>query len=76
MKHLKKTNVAKESAVHVLAGLITNYPLSLFCIWLCIDVLEMTNTFYIGTTTTAIITVVAYVRVYLIRSRYENQRVN
>lgn len=64
-------SVAKESAVHVLAGLVTNYPLSLVGIWLCIDVLEMTNSLYIGTAVTAFLTVFAYIRVYYIRSRYE-----
>lgn len=59
--------IHKETATTVGTGLLINYPLNLFLLFVCIDVWGMTNTFYIGTLITALMTFVAYVRVYSIR---------
>ena len=57
----------KETFTTVFTGLIVNYPLNLLGLFICIDLWGMTDTFTIGTTVTAWMTVVAYVRVYTIR---------
>lgn len=59
--------IHKETATTVGTGLLINYPLNLFLLFVCIDLWGMTNTFYIGTLITALMTFVAYVRVYSIR---------
>lgn len=66
-------SVAKESAVIVLTGTLVNYPLSLLFLWLSLDVMGM-GTLSSGTFTTLCLTLVAYARVYYIRTRYESGR--
>jgi len=61
----------KETLTTVGTGLLINYPLNLLGLWICIDLLEWTDSFLIGTTITAWMTVVAYTRVFLIRSYYD-----
>jgi hypothetical protein len=61
----------KETLTTVGTGLVVNYPLNLIGLWICIDLLEWTDSFIIGTTITAWMTVVAYTRVFLIRSYYD-----
>ena len=61
----------KETFTTVGTGLLVNYPLNLLGLWICIDLLEWTDSFLIGTTITAWMTVVAYTRVFLIRSYYD-----
>ena len=61
----------KETLTTVGTGLIVNYPLNLIGLWICIDLLEWTDSFTIGTTITAWMTVVAYTRVFIIRSYYD-----
>tara|TARA_R100000541_G_scaffold6156_1_gene13639 strand:+ start:1078 stop:1293 length:216 start_codon:yes stop_codon:yes gene_type:complete len=63
--------ILKESSVVVLTGLLINYPLSLFFLYLLIDVLGITSVFWIGTLSTLGLTVVAFGRVYIIRRHYE-----
>ena len=58
----------KETAITVVTGLMINYPIQLLLLFLLIDVFNMTSTFYIGTLITVIMTVIAYARVYTIRS--------
>jgi hypothetical protein len=61
----------KETLTTVGTGLIVNYPLNLLGLYICIDLLEWTDSFTIGTTITAWMTVVAYTRVFIIRSYYD-----
>jgi len=63
----------KETFTTVFTGLLINYPLNLIGLWVCIDILGMTSALYIGTSITAFMTIVAYVRVYTIR-RYFGKR--
>lgn len=69
----KSRQIHKETFTTVFTGLLINYPLNLFGLWLCISVLGMTSPLYIGTTITAFMTVIAYTRVYIIR-RYFYQK--
>lgn len=64
---VQSRSIHKETATTVGTGLIINYPTNLFLLFICIDVIGMTNTFYIGTLITALMTVIAYCRVYTIR---------
>ncbi len=67
--------IHKETFTTVFTGLLINYPLNLFGLFICIDILGMTSAFYIGTTITAFMTFVAYTRVYIIRRYfYKHQR--
>ena len=70
---VKSRKIHKETATTVGTGLLINYPLNLFLSFVFIDLLSWENTFYIGTTITALMTVVAYTRVYTIR-RWFNDR--
>jgi hypothetical protein len=69
----KSRQIHKETFTTVFTGLLINYPLNLFGLWLCISVLGMTSPLYIGTTITAFMTIIAYTRVYVIR-RYFYQK--
>ena len=69
----KSRQIHKETFTTVFTGLLINYPLNLFGLWLCISVFGMTSPLYIGTTITAFMTVIAYTRVYVIR-RYFYQK--
>jgi hypothetical protein len=61
-------DILKQTHEIVLTGLVTNYPLSLFTIWLIVDVFDISSAFAIATVSTAIMTVFAYIRVYLVRA--------
>ena len=61
----------KETLTTVGTGLLINYPLNLVGLYVTITLLGMTAPFWIGTTITAFMTFVAYVRVYLIRRYYD-----
>jgi hypothetical protein len=67
--------IHKETATTVFTGLLINYPLNLTGLYICIDLLEMTSAFYIGTTITAWMTIVAYTRVYLIRRHFYHKSI-
>lgn len=61
----------KETFTTVGTGLLINYPLNLVGLYVTITLLGMTDPFWIGTTITAFMTFVAYVRVYMIRKYYD-----
>ena len=65
--------IHKETATTVGTGLMINYPLNEFLLFLFIDVFAWNNTFLIGTVVTGIITIVAYTRVYTIRKWFNNR---
>ena len=57
----------KETATAVGTGLLINYPLNILGLYLCVTVWGMTDPIHIGTTITAAMTIIAYIRVYSIR---------
>lgn len=63
----KSRKIHKEVFTTVFTGLLINYPLNLIGLFICIDLLGWTDSFTIGTTITAWMTLVAYTRVYVIR---------
>jgi len=72
----KTRQIHKETFTTVFTGLLINYPLNLLGLYICIDLLDMTNAFYIGTTITAWMTIVAYTRVFLIRRHFYNKQIS
>ena len=61
----------KETAMVVLSGLLINYPAQLLLLWLFISVMEITDPVTLSVLISANLTVVAYIRVYIVRSYYD-----
>ena len=60
----------RESVIVVMMGMVINFPLQTFLLWLTIDSWSWTNTLSISLFTQIIITIVALVRVFSIRMRF------
>ena len=60
----------RESVIVVFMGLLINFPLQTFLLWLTIDICDWRNTIAISLFTQIVITFVALVRVYSIRVRF------
>ena len=60
----------RESIIIVMMGMVINFPLQTFLLWLTIDSWSWTNTLLISIFTQTIITLVALVRVFSIRMRF------
>ena len=69
MNQTEKT-AFRESIIVVLMGLVMNFPLQTFLLWLTIDIWDWRNTIIISIFTQLIITFVALIRVYSIRMRF------
>lgn len=67
----KTKKIHKETATTVFTGLIINYPLNLLGLYICIDLLEWSSSVLIGSVITGYMTLVAYIRVYIIRTYYD-----
>tara|TARA_B100000963_G_scaffold162978_1_gene141636 strand:+ start:183 stop:407 length:225 start_codon:yes stop_codon:yes gene_type:complete len=61
----------RESIIVVLMGAAINFPLQTFLLWLTIDNWQWSNPITISIFTQAIITVIALIRVYAIRMRFQ-----
>ena len=64
----------RESIIVVFMGLIINYPLQTFLLWLTIDIWSWKNTLLISIFTQTILTIVALIRVFSIRMRFVRGR--
>ena len=64
----------RESIIVVMMGLVINFPLQTFLLWLTIDNWSWTNTLLISIFTQIILTLVALVRVFSIRMRFKRGR--
>ena len=60
----------RESVIVVMMGMVINFPLQTFLLWLTIDNWSWTNTLLISIFTQSILTVVALVRVFSISMRF------
>ena len=69
MNQTEKT-AFRESIIVVLMGLVINFPLQTFLLWLTIDIWDWRNPIIISIFTQLIITFVALIRVYSIRMRF------
>jgi len=70
---MKHREILNESIVIVLSGLFLAYPISLFVIYVCIDVFEL-PTLLATTINTAFLTIVAIIRVFTIRLFIEKNK--
>jgi len=64
----------RESVIVVFMGLIINFPLQTFLLWLTIDIWSWKNTLMISMFTQTILTIVALIRVFSIRMRFVRGR--
>ena len=70
MNQTEKT-AFRESIIVVLMGLVINFPLQTFLLWLTIDNWQWSNPLTISLFTQTILTLVALVRVFSIRMRFQ-----
>ena len=61
----------KETATVIGTGLLINYPLNIFLLFLFIDIFNISDAFVLGTLITGVFTIVSYARVYLVRKYYD-----
>ena len=64
----------RESVIVVFMGLIINFPLQTFLLWLTIVIWSWKNTLLISIFTQTILTIVALIRVFSIRMRFVRGR--
>ena len=60
----------RESVIVGMMGMVINFPLQTFLLWLTIDSWSWTNTLLISIFTQSILTLVALIRVYSLRMRF------
>jgi len=65
--------IHKEVATQVSTGLAINYPLNLTLLYILIELYGVTNPLVIGTTITLIMTIVAYTRIFILRSYFSKK---
>ena len=56
----------RRTSTIIFTGLLINYPLNIFCLWLLLTQLELTDPLVIGTISSMIFTVAGYCRVYTV----------
>ena len=61
----------REAVIIVLMGAMINFPLQTFLLWLTIDNWQWSDPLTISIFIQLIITVIAFVRVYIIRMRFQ-----
>ena len=66
--------IAKETSIHVALGTIINYPLNIFYTWLAVVKWGVTDPIVLSTILTAGISVVAFTRIYIVRSLTERRK--
>ena len=64
----------RESVIVVFMGLIINFPLQTFLLYLTIDIWSWKNTLLISIFTQTILTIFALIRVFSIRMRFVRGR--
>ena len=64
-------NALREALIIVLMGAVINFPLQTFLLWLTIDNWHWSNPLMISLFVQAILTLVALVRVFSIRMRFQ-----
>ena len=66
--------IAKETSIHVALGTVINYPLNIFYTWLAVVKWGFTDPIVLSTILTAGISVVAFTRIYIVRSLTERRK--
>jgi len=72
MKPLTK-QIHKETSFQIATGLAINYPLNLFLLYIYIERFGITEPVMLGTLVTLVMTIVAYTRIFLIRSYFSKK---
>ena len=67
-------NAFREALIIVLMGAVINFPLQTFLLWLTIDNWHWSNPLMISLFVQAILTLVALVRVFSIRMRFQRDK--
>lgn len=70
----REKSVARETSWIVFSGTVINYPLQLACLWVIIEHWDITSAFLIGTYTTLMMTVFAWLRVYIVRDYHDKKQ--
>jgi len=65
--------IHKETSFQIATGLAINYPLNLFLLYIYIEHLGITEPITLGTLVTLVMTIVAYTRIFLIRSYFSRK---
>ena len=65
--------IHRETATQIATGLAVNYPLNLFLLWIYIEKLGITDPIKLGTLVTLVMTIVAYTRIFLLRSYFSKK---
>jgi len=65
--------IHKETATQIATGLVINYPLNLFLLYVYIERFNITDPIILGTMVTLVMTVVAYTRIFLLRSYFSKK---
>ena len=65
--------IHKETATQIATGLAINYPLNLFLLYVYIERFGITDPVILGTMVTLVMTVVAYTRIFLLRSYFSKK---
>lgn len=71
--NVETKRIHKETATQIATGLMVNYPLNLFLLWLYIEKFEITDPVTLGTMVTLVMTVVAYTRIFLLRTYFSKK---
>jgi hypothetical protein len=66
--------IAKEAGLHVLMGTLVNYPLNILFMWLIVGEWGITDPFWISSIVTCWFSIVAFIRIYIVRSYSERRR--
>ena len=61
----------KETTMVVFTGLLINYPVNLFLLWLFISVMDIKEPLTLSILISFFLTIVAYIRVFIVRSYYD-----
>lgn len=69
----KSRKLHQRTAGTVFSGLVVNYPLQLFILWVLIDIYGVSSAFLLGTYTTLLMTLFAYTRVYLVLRFFDSK---
>ena len=69
----KAREIHARTASVVFSGLIINYPLSIGVLYVLLDVMGVSDSFWIATYSTMFMTVFAYIRVYIVNRFFANK---
>ena len=72
MKQTTK-QIHKETSFQIATGLAINYPLNLFLLFIYIEHLGITDPIMLGTLVTLVMTLVAYIRIFTIRTYFSKK---